>query len=157
MDRSMENISASRPSMYSAWLSSISQSTIKPYSSSFSACNTKLISKPGCHRTWLHTREGSKNLIKALNSRSKFLSIVHMSGWREWIWRAPKGEGLDGAGKPKLNDDGSMTGFSIHSRANFCSMRMLAGSCSKATMKPWSSCTLSDGSIPFRGVPCSIT
>lgn len=72
--------------------------------------------------------------------------------------RVLKGEGLDGIGKPELKgDDRSTTGFSVQSSASFCSARMLTGCFSKTAMKLWSSCILSEGSRPFRGVPCWTT
>lgn len=81
---------------------------------------------------------GSKKAIKALNSRSKFLSLVHISGWRDGkdCELVIKGEGLAGNGYPGLSgeEDGSVTGFSRHSKARFWSMWISTPPFSKAFM-----------------------
>jgi hypothetical protein len=91
---------------------------------------------PQRHTREQPTKEGSKNLISALNIRSKFFSLAHISSCNDGTDRDPleNGDGLDGYPGLAGEEAVSGTGFSTQSRASFCKTRMLTSPCSRAVM-----------------------
>lgn len=99
--------------------------------------------------------------MRALKRRSKFLFVSQIPACSDG--KDPEtetnGVGLLGSPNPGLGggEDGWVTGFSKHSRANFLSTGMPGSPDARAAMQPWSSRALSEGSGAFKAIPCAIT
>lgn len=157
---SAEKSSASLPSRKAAWFPRISHTTIKAYSS----CSASYQIMPSVHPYYegeiKRTLVTSRNFSNPSNSRSKFLSLVHMSGTTGGSVRVIgiNSDGPEGSPRRGLKGEAVSTGIGLleQSCANFCKTPTSVLPSSSAITNPLSSSTRSAGSTPFRGVPCSI-
>lgn len=124
---SAEKSSASLPSRKAAWFSRISHTIIKAYSSCSASYQIMTRKCPHCGGEIERTLVGSRNFNNPSNSRSKLLSLVHMSGTTRGSVRVigMKGDGLEGSPRRGLNGEAVSAGIGLlaQSNANFCRAR----------------------------------